>query len=54
MEKFRKKYSEVYLITLFKLITVDEIGVDELGVDKMEVHVYKSGSRQVHWSISHH
>ena len=30
MEKLRKKAQEFILITLLKLITVDEMGIDEL------------------------
>ena len=44
MEKLRKKCSEIILITLLKLITVDEMGVDDLGVDEMGVD--KMGSRR--------
>ena len=35
MEKLRKNAQKFILITLLKLITVDEMGVDEMGVDEM-------------------
>ena len=40
MQKLRKhaqKFILFILITLLRLITVDEMGVDELGVDEMRV-----------------
>ena len=37
MEKLLKNAQKFILITLLKLITVDEKGVDKLGVDKMGV-----------------
>ena len=35
MVKHRKKCSNLFLITLRKKITVDQMGADKVGVDKM-------------------
>ena len=44
MDKRRKNVQKFTLITLLKLITVDEMGVDKFGVEEMGVD--KMGSRR--------
>ena len=43
MEKLGKNAQKFILITLLKLITVDELGVDEMGVDEMGIR--RSGNK---------
>ena len=50
MEKRRKNAQKFILITLLKLITVDDMRVDELGVDEMRVD--EIGSRRS-WNKPH-
>ena len=38
MEKLRKNAQEFILITLLKLITVDEMGIDELEEELLSFH----------------
>ena len=38
MEKLRKNDQEFILITLLKLITVDEMGIDELEEERLSFH----------------
>ena len=38
MEKLRKNAQEFILITLLKLITVDEMGIDEFEEDQLSFH----------------